>query len=135
MDQIQSTYRDVIDFYNTANRWIQEHKEESKFRYAVARTLKSAGRVVGQYQDKIEGINIDFCMAEDDGKGEILRDPHGQYKFTKDGMRKRNDARAKLFDSPIKFDVHFASELPKELSETDRDAFLGFVIKEKAPPK
>lgn len=131
MDTIQTTYRDVHDFYNAAQRYVQEHAEDTKFRYAMVRTLKSAGRVVGQYQDKVNTLNIDFCMAADDGKGEILRDQNGQVKFTKDGMKKRDEARGKLFDSTVKMEVHFASELPKDLSLTDRDAFAGFVIKEK----
>lgn len=133
MEQIESTYRDVNDFFTAANQYVQQHEEDNKFRYALVRTLKSAGRVLGEYQDKNQAINIKHCLAEDGGKGAIIREPNGEYKYTKDGLLKRNEERVKLFNSSVKLDVHFCSEaeLPTKLTGPDRDAFMGFVIKEK----
>src|SRR5947209_18516731 len=89
MESIEKTYQDVNEFYQAAQRYLQEHPEDNKLRYALNRTMKSAGRVLADYQDKVEEINIEHCLAANEGKGEILRDDRGQYKFTKDGMLKR----------------------------------------------
>jgi len=132
METIKKTYQDLNEFYGVAQRYVQEHPEDNKLRYALGRTLKSAGRALSDYRDAVEEINVKHCLAADDGKGEILRDPNGQYKFTKDGMSKRNAEIAKLFRSTASLQVHFASELPKDLSLADRDNFVGFVIKEES---
>jgi hypothetical protein len=84
---------------------------------------------MSDYRDKVDEINIKHCLAADDGKGEILRDDRGQYKFTKEGMLKRNAEIAKLMHSEIPLEVHFATQLPDDLAISDRDSFLGFVIR------
>lgn len=133
METITRTYQEIGEFSDAGRRYLQSNPQENKLRYAINRTLKSVGRVMQDYRDKVDEINIKHCLAADDGKGEILRDERGQYKFTKEGMLKRNAEVAKLTHTDVKLEVHFVTELPKELSISDRDAFLGFVIRDEEP--
>lgn len=130
MEQIKQTYQEIGEFLDAGRRYLEQHPEDSKLRYAVNRTVKSATRLMTDYRDKVDEINIKHCLAADDGKGEILRDDRGQYKFTKEGMLKRNAEVSALVRSEVSFDVHFATDLPKDLSQADRDSFLGVVIRE-----
>ena len=45
-------------------------------------------------------------------------------------MLKRNSEVSALVISSVAFDVHFASNLPPDLSAADRENFLGFVIRD-----
>lgn len=135
METIKRTYQEIGEFSEAAKGYLQTNPTENKLRYALNRTAKSANRVMTEYREKIDEINVKNCLAADDGKGEILRDERGQYKFSKDGMLKRNSEVSKLMRSEVEFDVHFASDVPTELSPTDRDNFLGFVIRDEEPTK
>lgn len=57
----------------------------TKLEHARNQTLKNASSFVEAYNDKLEDLNIDYCSTDD--KGNIIRDPRGQYIFTKDNQR------------------------------------------------
>src|SRR5205823_4610183 len=135
METIKRTYQEIGEFSDAARNYLAANPTENKFRYALNRTAKSAGRVLTEYREKIDEINIKNCLAAEDGKGEILRDERGQYKFSKDGLLERNKEVSKLMRTEVPIEVHFAPELPQDLSATDRDAFLGFVIRDEEPTK
>jgi hypothetical protein len=130
METIKRTYQEVGEFSDAARRYLQSNPQESKLRYALNRTLKSVTRLMAEYRDKVDEINIKHCLAADDGKGEILRDDRGQYKFVKDAMLKRNAEVTKLMHSEVELEVHFATQLPDDLPISDRESFLGFVIRD-----
>lgn len=130
METIKLTYQEIGEFVDAGRRYIEQHQEDSKLRYAINRTLKSATRIMTDYRDKVDEINIKHCLAADEGKGEILRDDRGQYKFTKEGMLKRNADVGALVRTEVPFEVHFATDLPKDLSQADQDSFSGIVIRE-----
>src|SRR6266446_975287 len=135
METIQKSNQEINEFYSAAQRYLQGHPEDNKLRYALVRTVKSASRVLGQYQDGVEEVNINNCLAADDGKGAILRDARGEYQFNKEGALKRKAQIGELFRKKISLNVHFATNLPEDLSLSDRDAFLGFVIREEEQTK
>lgn len=135
MEQVKKTYQEVIEFYNSANRYMQSHTENNKFNYALARTHKSAGRVFGAYKDRVGDLEVKHCLAADDGKGEILRDERGKMKFTKEGLLKCSEEQVALFTTEVPLDVHFAAEVPDDLSLVDRECFTGFVIRNGSTPE
>jgi len=130
METIETTYQQANEFFSVARNYLQIHPEDNKLRYALTRTIKSASRLLGEYQDAVEEVNINNCLAADDGKGAILRDARGEYQFTKEGALNRKAQIGELFRKKVSLNVHFATELPKDLSLSDRDAFQGFVIRE-----
>lgn len=130
MEQVKKTYQEVIEFYNHAQRYMQSHGEQNKFNYALMRTHRTAGRVFGDYKDKVGDMEVKHCLAADEGKGEILRDERGKMKFTKEGLLKCSEEQVELFKSEVTLDVHFATEVPDDLTLVDRECFTGFVIKQ-----
>lgn len=130
METIQKTFQEILEFSGYANKYLKDHPGDNKFRYALLRTVKFTNRVAITFNDRRDAINIKYCLAADDGKGEILRDERGDYRFTKDAMLKRNADLSSLLKEETELQVHYATELPEGLSQIDKDNFTGFVIKE-----
>jgi hypothetical protein len=118
-------------FATVAQAWIRDNSENNKLKYAITRTLQSAGRALGKYQEDLEEINIENCHTLPDGVIDL--DSRGQYKFDKPSLLARNKARAALFDKPIEVEVYFATEVPEGLPQETAEAFAGFVIQATDP--
>lgn len=125
------TYREVFTFINAAAIWLEKNKDESKLRYAVKKILKACQTIGTLYQEKIEDIDIEHCSVDEKTQN-ILKDERGEMTFTKDSIRKRNEARRKLFETSVEVATHFATD-PGNLGDAVRDSFLGFVISEDQP--
>jgi hypothetical protein len=130
MTKTTKSPREINVFVGVANAWVRENPENNKLKYAISRVMKSAGRVLSNYQDECEDLNIEYCHTAADGVIEM--DSRGQYKFDKTGLRARNKARAALFDKPVEIEVYFSPEVPENLPDETREVFTGFVI-EPAP--
>src|SRR6266404_5876859 len=122
------SYRECFEFARTASQWIAKHEEESKLKYALTKLSRKLGRVQEKWQELIEEINIEHCAT--DKEGVILRDEHGQYKYVKEELLKRNKEVNALYNQEVNIEPHFVSELPKDLTQLEQEIFTGFVIQE-----
>ncbi len=71
----------------------------TKLEHARNQTLKNASSFIEAYNDKLEDLNIDYCSTDE--KGNIIRDPRGQYIFNKDNQRALSKELKKFMDSPM----------------------------------
>jgi hypothetical protein len=131
------TYEQLAQFNDGARLWLSQHPDKTKFRYAAERVFKRTQSLLGNYQEDIEELNIENCAVDD--KGIILMEPPRypnqppEYKFTKEGLLKRNKDRLKLFRTKkVELEPYYATEVP-ELTEAESDIFIDFVIKERPP--
>ena len=69
----------------------------TKLEHARNQTLKNASSFVEAY--KLEDLNIDYCSTDE--KGNIIRDPRGQFIFTKDNQRALSKELKKFMDSEL----------------------------------
>lgn len=120
------TNRDLVAFLNAAQPWLVAHPEDRKFRYALKKVTKQAERLWATYTEQAEDLDIEHCATGKDGV--ILKDDRGQLSFTKEGLRKRNAARKTLFEADAGVVAFLAAEVPAELTESEREAFAGFVL-------
>jgi hypothetical protein len=123
------TYRHLYTFLVVAQKWLSDHPQESKFRYALRKVVKHAEKLWSAYQEQVEELDIEHAATGE--RDVILKDQHGQIAFTKDGLRARNKARKALFDSDVSIEPYFAKDVP-ELTDAEREAFTGFVLKDEA---
>lgn len=133
-----TTYRDLFQFLNLASVWLAAHPAESKFRYALRKVVKQGERFSGEYQERLEEITIEHCATDPKTQvilKQVLKDARGNervdYEFTKEGLKKRNEARKALFESAIEVNPFVATDVPPDLTEDEREAFAGFVL----PPR
>lgn len=126
----KTTYEAIYVFLLVSQVWLaaKEENAKSKLGYALQKVRLRAEKLWNQYQAKVEDLNIDHCVVDD--KGVILKDEKGEYKFTKEGMKARNQARQKLYESEVEIDPHFVTAKLPELSTSEQLAFIGFVMRE-----
>lgn len=132
----ERTHAEVFTFTNAAQRWLVDHAKElkageTKFSYALRKVLKACSRIVEAYQEKIEELNIDHCETDDN---DVIiksgpKEDNG-YVFTKDGRRKRDAARKKLFETSVAVEPHVVQDVPDDLTYEQREAFAGFILPE-----
>jgi hypothetical protein len=120
------TYRDLVAFLNAAQPWLLAHPEDRKFRYALKKVTKQGEKLWATYTEQAEDLDIEHCATGKDGV--IVKDERGQVAFTKEGLRKRNAARKALFETDAGVVPFLAAEVPPELTESEREAFAGFVL-------
>lgn len=122
------SFQEVFTFLAVADARLVRDTTASKFNYALGRVLKRGVKLQAEYQERVEDINIDNCATDKDGV--ILRDDKGGFRFTKEGEKARNKARGELFRSSVEIEPHHCAELPDDLTDSEREVFAGFVIKD-----
>ena len=120
----------IINFLGFAQSYLRKHEEKTKFRHAVERMQKRAGKVFEDYQEAMTALQIEHAATESDG-GPLLTDAQGNLRFTKEGALNRNKAQKELLAKEIEIESYIATELPKEsLTDAETEACSGFVIPE-----
>lgn len=147
---MKKTYEDIIDFVQTAAKWKIENNETddnkplTKFGYALMRVQKPAIKKYQEFQEllqeKFRDIDIDKAATEDvKGKEIILTDENGKFRFEpkklKEADKEKRVAQKELLETAIEIEPYYATEVPDDLSETYKEAFLGFVIREEEEVK
>lgn len=123
----KQTYQSCFEFFSAASQWIQKHGEESKFKYALTKVCRKINKLQERYREAVEEINIEHCATEKD-TGVILRDAQGQYQYVKEELLKRNREVSKLFHEEVTIEPHFATEVPNDLTDLEKEVFEGFVL-------
>jgi hypothetical protein len=124
------SHRAIYTFLVIGQKWLTDHPQESKFRYAMRRMVKRVEAVWTVYTESVEELDIEHAATGE--RDVILKDQHGQIAFTRDGLRARNKARKALFDSEVQVEPYYAKDVPPELTDAEREAFTGFVLKDDA---
>lgn len=153
---MKKTYEEIISFVQAANsyqnRLNPELKDpeknkgfkprENRLTYAIQRVSKSIQKPLNRANDqceaKLEDAKVDYAtlFPQDYEKLELrgcLVIVDGEYQYTPDNDKKRRQAqiaaqREKL-ETGIEFEPHYVKDVPKDLTSSERDAFVDFVIR------
>ncbi len=134
--KIKTTYEKFLNvFAPLARAWVARDKANAntKLGYAISQKMEPRMKAaVRDFESAREDISIDEC--EVDERGIILID-QGQYRFTKQSIKKRNKrVQDLLMVTPIEVEAHLAGGGALaavdsiELTELEREAFVGFVL-------
>jgi hypothetical protein len=128
----KTTYEKLFTFSHIAQAWLNAGKDRvnTKLGYAITRLAPRLQKLERKYQNAIADIQIDCC--EVDERGIILKDERGEFRFTKVGLKDRNRKQLELLEAEIEIEPYYASQAPDDLSESEREAFEGFVLKVEA---
>lgn len=108
--------------------WLETHKEETKFNYAIRRVVDQIAALNKKMEVAFENIDIDHAAT--DANKVILRNQDSSIAYTQEGLKARNAARRELLDKEdIEIEPHFTIEMPG-LDDAAREILIGFVIKE-----
>lgn len=111
-------------------------KDPTKLVENIRRVLRQTDKFYADFNDKKTDIFLDHAVVDDktkailyddvkDGNGNVIRN----YKFTKDGQKKVNEAVKKLMNEEVDVNVRITDGEWK-LSYEEKDAFNGIVIPE-----
>lgn len=125
-------YSEIQDFMEQRSSFEKTNSEETKLHYALKRVgerIVSALKPINKRISlKSADINIDF--ASEDEKGNLLT-KDGQYSYTKENTKKRNQAISDLQDeidsTEIVIEPYIVETYPT-LTDSQQKAFSGIVI-------
>lgn len=123
------TAKQIQVFLNFAQGYLDKHKEETKFAYALRRMQKRCEIVGEEHNQKIQDLNLKHCAVNKDGV--ILKDAKGGYEFTKAEATNLSGAMRELAKHEYEIEPYIATEdPPKPLDYEEREACYGFVLEE-----
>jgi hypothetical protein len=123
----------LINFVNFARGFLQQHKEQTKFRYALERMEKRLAKPIEGYQEAVADLQIEHAATDETQA--ILTDVQGNVRYTKDGIRARNKAQRDLLENPVEIEPYMATEVPDDLRDAEKQACAGFVLPELPAPE
>jgi hypothetical protein len=149
---MKKTYQEILDFtvasktYNARlNSQLKEGEKpnENKLTYSIGRVTKAILKRCASLEEardiKQQDANIDFASvyppdyekAEMRGNLVVVND---QYQYTPENDKKRREAhraaQRELLAEVVEFESYYATQLPEDLTDWEREAFVGFVIRE-----
>ena len=141
MPSINRTYQEIAAFDQEARQWLANREAQwkqqegnkdkafpgTKFTWAVNRVLKRSQAVISDYQERVTELHIKHAAVDD--KGVLDLDPRGQFRFKPDELILKNQEQSKLFRSETQIEPYYATEVPDDLTESEKDLFADFVIK------
>ena len=128
---ITTTYEKLFDYALTAQRWIAKDaaNKNTKLGYAIVNKMEPRVKKAAEgFNVRIEDLNIDHASVDE--KGVLLIGEKGEFRYTKEELKKRNTAQRALQQETCEIEVYFATALPEDLTEQEIENFTGFVIKE-----
>jgi hypothetical protein len=148
---MKKTIQLISDFNKATQNYLSKHPEETKFTYAIKKVSKRIESLTKPMLDELiekeADINIELASVDDKNniiyEVEIITDAGGNKresktnipKFTPAKLREKNKKIAELNKELVKqeidFEPYMATEVPSELTETEKDQFTDFVIDKK----
>jgi hypothetical protein len=128
---MKTTFREVLDFYNAAQEYLNQHAEITKLRYALQKSSKACVRVIQKHNEEVERINIEFAAEDKDGL--LISDGKG-FRMKRDRALERASRLTKLADDEVEIDIYKAASVPDGLEQIFHDAFEGWIIPESQEP-
>ena len=122
------SWRHLMVFDQTANRYLSTNGKETKVKYAIGRVLAQIRAQGERLQNEMTDIEIDTCEVDD--KGHILRDDKGNLVFTRDSIKERNRRQTEHANAAeIEIEPHFVEQLPEGLDALELAVFTNLIFR------
>jgi hypothetical protein len=126
--KLKTTYEQLFIFARAAQAWLAKDKANpaTKMGYAIHKMITRTEQHQNRYNNAVADLQADNCATDD--KGVMLRDARGGLEYTKDGFKKLTKQRQALYETDIEVEVYYATLIPTDLTDVERDEFAGFVL-------
>ena len=138
---MKTSYQKILSFTNSASKFdamnrATEGYETTKLDYALSKMLERLKSMGTKYLQKRADVELEYAL-EDPKTGavlfeEIIRDDQQirLYKYSKEGLKKKDIAVQELFEEVREFDIepHYATTVPADLHDALIEVFKGFAI-------
>ena len=133
------TFTEIQLFNSYGNTVLQRHPN-TKIAYAIKKVTDKTAELAEELSNELADIDLNHCYTNQEGviEYDIVKDHHGneirQYKFTKEAKREKIEKERELVKKwkNRTFDIkpYFATEIPKDLTDDEREALTGFVMED-----
>lgn len=128
---MKKTNREVLQFINVGTMLLRRYKDKNeKFTYALKKVLTRADKWKEKVAESELEINIKHA-AEDEKTKVILRNPRGEFEYTREGLQNRNKAVRELLNQEAEVEHHYVTDIPSDLTEEEIEVLTGFVTSDK----
>lgn len=131
---MHTSYKKAFEFRNAANKFLKEHKDETKLKTAIEDVLEQFEDVDAKFAKHSNRIRRKHA-AEDPKNTTILREENGAYKYTKEGEEKVEDELEEMIEEERDLDIEpVFVEVPEGFPRQLVKYFKGFVFEPDANP-
>lgn len=127
---MKTTFKKTQQFVAAASKYLKIFQEETKLKYAIEKIGPRIDAITEEYVAEFDDIELEH--ANTDANGSVLFkivDNRRQYDFTKEGLKKSNEAKKILFEvKEFELKPHFCTDIPENFPEEYRQYFEGFVL-------
>lgn len=121
---MRSTYRKILLFLFFAESY--KPQTITKLCYAIKKILPKLKLIQEEYRELRNDIEIETAVVDE--KGMLILDNEGRFRYTPEGMKKRNKSWIELMDKEVdNLPTHICPE-DFELSDEQKEAFSSFII-------
>ena len=145
---MKKTVQQISDFNKSTANYLAIHQTENKFTYALKKVAKRIEALtkplLEELSEKEADINIELASVDDkknivyevetitDAQGNKKESKTNIPKFTPEKLKEKNkrisELNKEIVKAEIEFEPYFATEVPEDLTETEKDSFKDFVI-------
>ncbi|KQS33976.1 hypothetical protein [Dyadobacter sp. Leaf189] len=128
---MKTSIKRIQEFYNASSQYLKEHKEDTKFKYALEKVLSRISPCFQEYQDLKEDIELEHANVDANGSVLFTHNSKGQreYQFKKEDIKKvRAELKALFTEERFEIKGHICNEVPSNVDESFLPIFQGFVI-------
>jgi len=130
---MKTSYKKIIEFSNASGQYLKAFPKETKLSIALKEMSERCEPVFLDYNKKLAEINLKHAKEDADGCVLFTEAANGvrTYKFSKEGLVAKDAEAEILFTDPEGAEIEpcYAASLPKDLHESWKEVFTGFVIK------
>ena len=95
------TYEQIENFSIRADFYYQSTTGETKLKAFVKKAVANLTPILKQHNEKLSDLRIDNAL--EDEKGAMMTDEKGNYKFSKEGLKKLNKEVRDLYQVEYEF--------------------------------
>ena len=129
------TFKEIVDFNRYAANFLRRN-DNTKAGYAIKRLLeKQFSSHFDDYNQELEFKRIDLALTDKETGAILTNKVSGgrNYQYTPVSLKKliqEEDAILKKWNlKNIEFESWFVTELPKDITDQEKEAFKDFIIK------
>lgn len=110
------TYEQIENFSIRADFYYQSTTGETKLKAFVKKAVANISPILKSHNEKLSDLRIDNAL--EDEKGAIMTDEKGNYKFSKEGLKKLNKEVRELYQVEYEFTPY---EIPEYIKNYDNN--------------
>jgi len=134
MATIKITNRQLLDFRNAGQEYINRNPDRTKLHYAIERTLKKTQAVFEDYIDAENEIRVDCAVVDEKTKSFTLGEDKKSYLVEASKAKELQKKLRELGRKEIEIETYFATEVSKDLEAAWYQYFNGIVLDEDKDP-